>query len=206
MNDGTAGYEKDIEHLVQRFESISFAALHREVLSLFPSPPAAVLDIGAGSGRDAAAFAALGYEVTAVEPSAGLRQRAQALHPSSRIAWIDDRLPALGTLRGPFDVVMLTAVWMHLAPEERPRAMARVAALMKPGGLACLTLRHGAVPKGRRMFEVSGADTIRLAEAQGLVPIVHLENQVALSGAPGVTWTRLAFRKAGGLDAGTAAP
>jgi hypothetical protein len=73
--------------------------------------------------------------------------------------------------------------------------MERIAALLKPGGLACLTLRHGPVPEGRRMFEVAGDDTIRLGEAAGLTPIVHLENQVAVSGNPGVTWTRLAFRK-----------
>jgi hypothetical protein len=33
------------------------------------------------------------------------------------------------------------------------------------------------------------------AEAAGLKPVVHLENQVAVSGNPGVTWTRLAFQK-----------
>jgi SAM-dependent methyltransferase len=195
MNDGTAGYEKDLERLVRKLEAIPFEALHREVLPLFPPPPALILDVGAGSGRDAAAFAALGHDVVAVEPAVGLRERGQALHPSSRIAWIDDRLPDLAAIRGVFDVTMLTAVWMHLDLGERQRGMERIAALLKPGGLACLTLRHGPVPEGRRMFEVAGDDTIRLAEAAGLEPIVQVENQVALSGNPGVTWTRLAFRK-----------
>ena len=84
---------------------------------------------------------------------------------------------------------------MHLDPRERKLGMARIAALLKGGGLTCLTLRHGPVPEGRRMFEVAGADTISLAREAGLKPIVHLENQVAVSGNPGVTWTRLAFRK-----------
>ncbi len=195
MQDGTAGYEKDLGELVRKLEAIPFEALHREVLPLFPPPPASILDIGAGSGRDAAVFVTLGYDVTAVEPAAGLRARAQELHPSPRIAWIDDKLPDLASIHGSFDVVMLTAVWMHLDPGECERAMARIAALLKPGGLVCLTLRHGPVPEGRRMFAVSGEDTIRLADAAGLAPIVHLENQVAVSGNPGVTWTRLAFRK-----------
>ena len=195
MRDGTAGYEKDLDTLVRKLEALPFEALHREVLPLFPPPPASILDLGAGSGRDAAAFAALGYDVIAVEPAAGLRQRAQELHPAPRITWIDDALPELSTLRGAFDIVMLTAVWMHLDLDARPRGMQRIAALLKPGGLTCITLRHGPVPEGRRMFDVSGADTIRLAEAAGLAPIVHLENQVAVSGNPGVTWTRLAFRK-----------
>jgi SAM-dependent methyltransferase len=202
MRDGTAGYEKDLDTLVRKLEAMPFEALHREVLPLFPPAPAAILDVGAGSGRDAAAFAALGYEVIAVEPAAGLRERAQALHPSPRIAWIDDALPDLAALTDTrFDIVMLTAVWMHLDLDERRRAMPRIAGLLKPGGLTCFTLRHGPVPKERRMFDVSGADTLRLAEAAGLAPVAHLENQVAVSGNPGVTWTRLAFRKPPHLDA-----
>ena len=193
---GTAGYEKELERLVEKLEAMSFEALHREVLPLFPPPPALILDVGAGSGRDAAAFTALGYEVTAIEPATGLRERAQKLHPSPNILWIEDDLPDLMSLLGEtFDVVMLTAVWMHLLPGERPRAMQRIAELLKPGGLTCLTLRNGPVPERRRMFAVSGDDTLRLAEAAGLTPIVHLENEVAVSGNPGVTWTRLAFRK-----------
>jgi SAM-dependent methyltransferase len=196
MQGGTTGYEKDLETLVRKLEALPFEALHREVLPLLPPPPALILDVGAGSGRDAAAFATLGYAVVAVEPAAGLRQRAQDLHPSPRITWVDDSLPGLTSLHArSFDIVMLTAVWMHLDPDERGRGMQRIAALLKPGGLTCLTLRHGPVPAERRMFEVSGSDTMRLAEAAGLTPVVHLENQVAVSGNPGVTWTRLAFRK-----------
>jgi SAM-dependent methyltransferase len=196
MREGSAGYEEDLDRLVRRLEAMPFEALHREVLPLFPPTPARILDVGAGSGRDAAAFAALGYEVIAVEPAPGLRERAQALHPSPLITWIDDALPDLMVLQdATFDIVMLTAVWMHLDPGDRERGMQRVAALLKPGGVACLTLRHGPAPAERRMFEVSGADTIRLAEAAGLAPVVHLENQVAVTGNPGVTWTRLAFRK-----------
>ena len=202
MQGGTTGYEKDLEALVRKLEALPFEALHREVLPLLSPPPALILDIGAGSGRDAAAFVTLGYAVVAVEPAAGLRQRAQDLHPSPRITWVDDSLPDLASLHAQsFDVVMLTAVWMHLDPDERGRGMQRIAALLKPGGLTCLTLRHGPVPAERRMFEVSGGDTMRLAAAAGLAPVVHLENQVAVSGNPGVTWTRLAFRKPQHLDA-----
>ena len=55
------------------------------------------------------------------------------------------------------------------------------------------------------MFAVSGEDTLGQAEAAGLAPILHLENQVALSGNPGVTWARLAFRKPH-LDDGASSP
>jgi SAM-dependent methyltransferase len=159
------------------------------------------VDIGAGTGRDAAALAAKGHEVVAVEPTHELRRPGMTLHPSSRIEWLDDSLPDLAVLtaRGePFDVVMLTAVWMHLDEPERRRAMPTVAALVRSGGVMIMSLRHGPVPAGRRMFEVSAEETIQLARAQGLDPLLNLRTPSTqpANRLAGVTWTRLAFAKA----------
>ncbi|MCH3719072.1 hypothetical protein LZB68_08320, partial [Campylobacter lari] len=78
--------------------------------------------------------------------------------------WVDDALPDLDGLRGrAFDVIMLTAVWMHLDADERARGMAALAALLAPGGQILMSLRHGPVPSGRRMFDVSADETIALA-------------------------------------------
>jgi 2-polyprenyl-3-methyl-5-hydroxy-6-metoxy-1,4-benzoquinol methylase len=112
----------------------------------------------------------MGHIVTAVEPTAELRVRAIKLHTSPRIEWLDDSLPELSRVSKrdrAFDVVMLTAVWMHLDEQQRRRAMVRVAALVRPGGLMTLSLRHGLVPAGRRMFEVAVAARNRnVADAQ----------------------------------------
>ena len=88
---------------------------------------------------------------------------------------------------------MLTAVWMHLDPGQRERAMGRVAGLLRPGGLMTLLLRHGPVPQGRRMFEISAAETSALAAAHGLETI-HDSERPALQGGSEVWWSRLAFR------------
>jgi SAM-dependent methyltransferase len=195
---GTEGYTNEVETLVRQYESVAFADVHRGVLPLMPLPPADVLDIGAGTGRDAGGFAALGYRVTAVEPTAALRHNAMALHASPDIAWVDDSLPELAVLsaRGEtFDIVMLTAVWMHLDPAQRQRAMPRVAALVRPGGVMALSLRHGPVPAGRRMFDVTSDETIALARMEGLLCIQHRTSQDSLLGRPGVTWDRLAFAR-----------
>jgi SAM-dependent methyltransferase len=195
---GTEGYADEADALVRQYESLSFADVYRHVLHLLPQPPAHVLDIGAGTGRDAAGLADLGYRVTAVEPTTTLRLRAQHLHPSPQIEWLDDSLPDLHSLsaRGDtFDVVMLTAVWMHLDAAERTRAMPVVAALLRSGGLMALTQRHGPVPAGRRMFEITSAETIALAEAHGLTCIQRLEGGDSHFNRPGVTWDRLTFRR-----------
>ena len=195
---GTEGYAEQADALVRQYESISFAEAHAPILHLLPRSPARVLDIGAGTGRDAAGFAALGHAVTAVEPTAELRTRAIALHASPRIEWLDDSLPELSLLfeRGEtFHVVMLTAVWMHLDEQQRWRAMPRVAVLVQPGGVMMISLRHGPVPEGRRMFDVTAAETAGLSRAQAMACVQHLEVGDGLLKRRGVAWDRLAFRK-----------
>jgi SAM-dependent methyltransferase len=198
---GTEGYADEAEELLRRYESIPAADAHRMVLHLIPAAPSSVLDVGSGTGRDAAWFASQGHRVVAVEPTDAMRLPAMALHPSPRIEWLNDSLPDLTLLleRGErFDVVMLTAVWMHLDEEQRRRAMPNLASLVRGGGVMIMKIRHGPVPVGRRMFEVSPEETIELARMQDLQPVLNLrmdssqeQNRIA-----GVTWTNLAFVKA----------
>jgi SAM-dependent methyltransferase len=193
---GTEGYAEEADKLAVSYESLTFAGVQREVLHLIPTRPCRVLDIGAGTGRDAAALAAKGHSVTAMEPTDELRAHGQRLHASPRIAWFDDSLPDMARLRaggGQFDLVMATAVWMHLDAAQRATAMRSVAALIAPGGLFILSLRYGPVPPGRRMFEVSAGETIALAQKHGLL-LVHRSGREDILGRPDVTWTFLGFR------------
>jgi SAM-dependent methyltransferase len=195
---GTEGYAEEAEALVNQYESLTFADVHKKVLHLIPVTASWVLDIGAGTGRDAAGFAAMGHRVVAAEPTEALRSRAAELHPSPQIQWLDDGLPDLAqvsTLDVAFDVVMLTAVWMHLDPAQRQRAMPRVASLLRPGGAMIMSLRYGPVPRGRRMFTVPPEETILSAVASGLRPVLQFESQDSALRRPGVSWVRLAFRK-----------
>ena len=62
------------------------------------------------------------------------------------LAWSDDALPGLDGLRARgerYDLIMLTAVWMHLDEDERVAGMASLAGLLAPGGQILMTLRHG---------------------------------------------------------------
>jgi SAM-dependent methyltransferase len=195
---GTEGYAEQAETLVSQYDGISFAAVHKDVLHLIPRAPCRALDIGAGTGRDAAALADMGHRVVAVEPVAEFRARAAVLHPSPHIEWLDDHLPELAQLSGRrenFDLILLSAVWMHLDKEQRRQAMPRVASLLLETGVLVLSLRHGPIPPGRRMFDVTTDETIQLASVEGLRLELRLDNQPAALGTKGVSWTRLAFSK-----------
>src|SRR5262249_33661327 len=114
---GNEGYTEEADALARQYESVRFVDVHGPTLHLLPTLHSDVLDSGAGTGRDAAALAAMGHRVVAVEPTAALRDQAMLLHPSPRIEWIDDTLPHLARLVGRgdrFDVILLTAVWIHL--------------------------------------------------------------------------------------------
>lgn len=197
---GTEGYAEEAGALIRQWRGISFAHHHAPVLHLLPTVASRVLDVGAGVGTDAAALAAMGHTVLAVEPVDELRSAANDLHRSSRVEWIDDSLPDLtivSSRQETFDLVMLTAVWMHLDHEQRCRAMPRVSGLLRDGGRLIMSLRHGPVPEGRRMFDVCAQETIALARASGLETVLQLSVPSVQPGnrRAGVSWTRLAFEK-----------
>jgi SAM-dependent methyltransferase len=193
---GTSGYGENAQALTRQYESVSFEDAHADVLALLPRPPAKALDIGAGTGRDAAALARRGFAVTAVEPTPQFRAIGQELHKDAGIIWIDDALPDLATLPADasFDLIMLSAVWMHLDTGERARAMPRVAGLLRSGAVMFLSLRHGPVPEGRIMFDVSADETAALALQCGLQEI-HRHERPSQFGQKDVWWSRLAFRR-----------
>lgn len=193
---GTAGYAEQADDLVDSYESVVFDDLYRPLMELLPEGGRA-LDVGAGTGRDAAALADRGFQVRAVEPTAELRSHAQRIHPNRGIVWTDDSLPDLAVVHSSgerFDLVLMTAVWMHLDESERRRAMPRVAELLAPGGRIFMTVRKGPVPAGRRMFAVPIDPLVVQAQAVGLKLLRRYEFADML-GRSDVSWTMLAFGK-----------
>ena len=90
MAHSTGWYDAHAPDLVGRYEAVDPVKLHGWLKGLLPDAPGAVLDVGAGSGRDAAWFSAQGYDVIAVEPSSGIRSEGKRLHPEPHIRWVND--------------------------------------------------------------------------------------------------------------------
>jgi SAM-dependent methyltransferase len=197
---GVEGYAEDVERAIALYEGIRADEYHRSILHLIPKAPARILDVGAGTGRDAAWLADMGHQVVAVEPTDRLRDAARSLHPSPAIEWLNDFLPDLAILINraeTFDAVMVTGVWHHLDEQERRQGMANLASLLHGGGALAMTLRHGPAPATRRLFGVSAEETIALATSCGLELVINspMESALVENRAAGVTWTRLAFEK-----------
>ena len=191
-----ASYDRLAREIVQDYESLAFEEVHPAALDLLPPPPGAILDIGAGTGRDAAWFARQGHRVVAVEPSRELRRAGRKLHQSPAIEWLDDCLPDLGLARKTgslFDVIWLSAMWMHVPPDDRPRAFRTLASLLKPGGGMMFSLRLGPLPPERPMAIVSSGEIRELARGRGL-EIIRIKRLADAHGRPEISWDMVWLR------------
>jgi SAM-dependent methyltransferase len=189
-------YEQQASELAELYESVAFEQAHAAGLDLIPDRPGLVLDIGAGSGRDAAWFARHGWDVVAVEPAERMRQEAQRRHQGAPIRWLADRLPGLETVHRlglMFDVIWLSAVWMHVVPAERTRAFRKLVTLLKPGGRLTISLRHEPAPPNRNMYETSATEVERLALDFGLVTL-RIRQQPDALGRSDVSWTLICLQ------------
>jgi SAM-dependent methyltransferase len=169
-----------------------------DVLPVIPEGGASklALDVGAGTGRDAAWLTSRGFQVVAAEPAAGMRRIAADTHGSSGIRWVNDALPSLDHVHGlglAYDLVLLSAVWQHVFPADRPRSFRKVATLMKPGGVLVMTLRHGPAPHGMQMHPTSTAEIEGLARTHGL-EVLRVIASSDQGGRAEVTWDVIALR------------
>ena len=196
MSDAIRWYDANIEDVSRRYESVAAETVHGWLVDLLPAASALVLDVGAGTGRDAAWLVSRGLEVVAVEPSAAMHAEGQRLHPAPAIRWMADALPGLDKvvrLGLSFDLILLSAVWMHVAPTDRARAFRKLIMLLKPGGRMAISLRHGPAEPERGIYEVSQAEVETLTPAHGAF-IERVTNGKDELGRGAVTWTQIAIR------------
>ncbi len=196
MVDPIAWYDANAEAVVARYEAVLSEDAHGWLRDLLPQSSASVLDIGAGSGRDAAWLADDGHDVVAVEPSSSMRTAAASLHCNPAINWIDDRLPTLGVVSRSglsFDLILLNAVWMHVPKSDRRRAFRKMINLLRPGGLMAITLRFGPADLERGFHSVAPEEVEALARDHGAFVEKHTEATDLLE-RDDVHWAQMAIR------------
>lgn len=193
-NSAMAFYESHAKSLADGYEAVSLEAAHPALVSLldgeFKDKTLSVLDVGAGTGRDAAWLAGKGYRVVAVEPSAAMQEIGKRLHANAKIDWQFDNLPKLDIIRASgetFDLIILSAVWMHLAPEQWRNALESLSSLLKPNGIIYLTLRIGPEEKERGIYAVSAEKVIQLAASLSY-EVEMLDEHEDLLGRRNIKW------------------
>jgi SAM-dependent methyltransferase len=184
--DSVEWYNLHAESVVERHESIQATDANAWLRKDLPRSPALVLDVGAGSGRDAAWLQTLGYKVIAVEPSPEMAAHARRLGRCRDIEWIDDRLPQLAKVfakNSRFDFILANAMWMHVAPDERAPAIAALLGLLSPGGRLAIAFSQGTPQANRPFFECQGEEILDIALNEG-AQLVKFRKRLPVSMSP----------------------
>jgi SAM-dependent methyltransferase len=192
----TAYYDARAAELAERYELASAETVNGWLANTVDGEAGLAIDVGASSGRDAAWLAGKGWNVVAVEPSAGMRAEGQRRHGSLSIQWEADKLPALPNvtrLGYRADLVLANAVWMHVSPSERNRALRKFMGLTKSGGLIAITLRQGPAEDERVFHPATAAEIKQIARSLGLTVELDMVHPDAL-GRTNVSWECVALR------------
>jgi superfamily II DNA or RNA helicase/HKD family nuclease len=142
------------EHAAEFFSStvdLDMSPLHRRFLAKL-SPGATILDVGCGSGRDAKAFADLGYHVRAFDASAKLARLAS---DHCGFAVEVRRLEDFDEV-AQFDGIWCCASLLHVPLPDLPDTLARLWNALRPGGTLYASFKFGVgerVHGGRRFTD-----------------------------------------------------
>lgn len=119
---------------------------------------------------------------------------------SLNVKWLTDSLPALSIITKQevsFDLILLSAVWMHIPTTDRARSISRLANLLKPGGKLVISLRHGQTDeerKERKMHTVCADELKELAKGIGLFTLLETPKEEDKLGRNHVSWQTLVLR------------
>ncbi len=206
-------YNENVRELAKQYLSTTFEQVHNSWSQFLPSiiekPNARILDLGAGSGRDVKYLAELAskthgnrnvIQIFAAEPASELRAIGQNITDDLNVKWLEDSLPELTVVTKQevsFDLILLSAVWMHIPASERARSIRKLANLLKPGGKIVISLRHGQTEeecKERKMYNVCADELKRLAMAVGLFTKFETNRDQDKLGREHVSWQTIVLQ------------
>ncbi|ASP47205.1 class I SAM-dependent methyltransferase [Cognaticolwellia beringensis] len=206
-------YNENAEELAKQYLSKSFEEVHQSWSQFLPAiienPNARILDLGAGAGRDAKHIAELAekqhktdnnIQVYAVEPATELANLGAEVTKDLKVKWLNDALPSLSVITKQevsFDLILLSAVWMHIPQSDRARAIRKLANLLKPGGKLVISLRHGQTEedfKQRKMHIVCTDELKQLATDVGLFTKLETQKEADKLGRSHVSWQTLVLQ------------
>jgi ubiquinone/menaquinone biosynthesis C-methylase UbiE len=206
-------YNDKVQEIAPQYLSLSFDDVHanwsHHLDAVIKKSNASILDVGAGVGRDASHIAKMISEmhdnmnavsVYAVEPAIEMLKIGELSTVNQNVHWIQDSLPALDKttrLEISFDMILLSAVWMHIPKSQRARSLRKLANLLKPGGKIIVSLKFGMTQEEqhqRHMFDVSVEEVEQLAQNLGLVSKLEEQNEKDQLGRDDIHWQTLVLQ------------
>jgi SAM-dependent methyltransferase len=166
--------------------------MHQHLLAHLPPPPATILDVGGGAGHQSFPLAEIGYEVTVLDPSPTMLERARerlerlAGETRRRVTFLQaDGEAAEGAVRGRrFDGVLCHGVLGYLEQEEPlVEQLCRCAA---PGGVVSIMTGNAHASVVRPAMEQRWDDALASFDARTEIGVLgvqgHADTVEELSG------------------------
>lgn len=190
-----AVYDANSDQFIADWMTQTPAMIRALVLKHF-SPPAAVIDVGSGSGRDVAWLMEQGFQAEGVDASEGLIAAATSKFPHGVFRL--DRLPELAnTASSSFDYALCSAVLMHLPKQEVSSAVRNIVRVVKPNGKLICSVRpsrqQGEREADGRLFTELALDELAELFAQHGCQVIASE-QSAAEGSDRI-WRTLVLQK-----------
>ena len=173
-------YEKNAHGFFQQSLAIDMSALYEPFLVRIPTG-ANILDAGCGSGRDAKAFLARGYKVTAFDAAPALAAVAERyLQQSVDVLRFQDLV-----YEAEFNGIWACASLLHVSKAELPSVLRQLTRALKPDGIIYASFKYGGRVRkkdGRTFTDLNEKSLATLLEAAG--DLYELETWVSQDQRP----------------------
>jgi ubiquinone/menaquinone biosynthesis C-methylase UbiE len=177
--------------------------LLRQVRASLPEPPAALVDVGGGTGQVAVLLAADGFDVTVLDPSVAMLatcvERAQALGPQAgaRLRTVQGDAERVADLLGESVADAALCHGVLEVVDDPERAVAALARVLRPGGVLSLVVAN------RAWLALRAARRGDYREALRLLDDPYVQRTQARAATRGRAWTAaelLPWCERAGLD------
>ena len=202
MNKTIAFYDENAADFCDKHDAIRLDPFHKEVRANLPVG-SKIIEIGCGSGRDAARSLADGYDIIALDGSKGLLAEIPKRHPELKDRLIFGIMPCkLDFPDEYFDGFYSVACLMHLYEKDLVPTLAELYRITKKGGKGLVS-----IPTTRNDVNDDGVDV--KGRTMNLMPIeiwekyfkeagfsaIHGEDEPDKLGRPGIFWLTFVLTK-----------
>ena len=191
-------YQKNAAELARRYEQAEVSTLHQALLDTFPTA-SRLLEIGCGTGREAAFLKSCGYDIVCIEPSRSMLKVALRSYPelAGRLfeGSVPGKLPAnLNTADGYAGIYAIASL-MHLQQKELAPAFRLIRSLLEPNGRFLFSVplarpdlaKSGYDPQGRFFLLLSEEEWTGQLRTAGFQNIRTASNPDGM-GRDSITW------------------
>jgi 2-polyprenyl-3-methyl-5-hydroxy-6-metoxy-1,4-benzoquinol methylase len=165
-------YDENADRFFQDTVNADMSVLQRRFAELLPAG-GRVLDAGCGSGRDAKAFAEMGFDVVAFDASAEMVKRAQAHTGLEVLQMTFDDVD----WQSAFDGIWASASLLHVPRAHLIEIGNRLRDALTPGGVLYFSFKHGAKERsvnGRTFTDMDELAIRELVVGTGALSVAEL--------------------------------